>query len=437
MKKIIRFTLLSLLVLMYQLSFGQMMIMQGQWKGRIIKDNKEWNTELNFYLSEHELKGDFNLPDYGLYHLVFSIVQIKDSIVHFEYIDKNSKAIFKGILNDRNISGDWEGLGINATFSIKKLSNTSVQFNTEEVSFINADAKLSGTLILPIGKGPFPAIIQVHGSGNQTRGEDFYKSRAYLFARNGIAVLIYDRRGKGASTGTNVSMELLADDAIAGVHFLQQHASIQKNKIGIMGFSQGGYVGPLAASRSDDIVFIIAGSAPGITPDEQNDFDVEHQLISRKVSEDSIAYVLNFRKDLRNYQYNNSGDKNELDGRLSEIRSKSWYENTLLPDSVMGPVSAGVKDWLTFNPLPIWKKIKIPKLLIWGELDDAVPAAKSKELIEGVFKESGNKNYLLKVYKNASHGIELINDGKEWDWPRLAEGYHQTLVDWVKNITSK
>jgi dipeptidyl aminopeptidase/acylaminoacyl peptidase len=431
-------TALVLLYYVFALTVvGQSKIIHGQWKGKIIKDNKEWSTELNLYSAGKEINGDFDLPDYGLYHLIFNTVHINDSVIYFEYSDKNSKATFNGILKGNSISGEWEGLGIKGVFSIRKNSNKAIQFRTEEVTFANADAKLAGKVILPPGKGPFPAIIQVHGSGNQTRTEDFYRSRAYLFARQGIAVLIYDRRGKGLSTGSDVSMELLADDAIAGVQFLRHHPSIKKDKIGIMGFSQGGYVGPLAASRSDDIAFIIAGSAPGITPDEQNDFDVENALRSRRLSEDSITYVLSLRKDLRKYQYNNTGNKKELEGRLSALRSKSWFRNTLLTDAVVGPVNEGVEKWLSFDPLPVWAKVKIPKLLIWGELDNVVPAVKSKELIGSALKKSGYKNYDFKIYKNASHGIAIINNSKEWDWPRLAEGYHQMMVSWTKQMIKK
>ncbi|MEP7254575.1 MAG: alpha/beta fold hydrolase [Ferruginibacter sp.] len=431
MKKVI----LSFLVFFMAHSVvGQVKTVHGQWIGKIIKDGKEWSTELNFYSNGHELTGDFDLPDYGLHHLVFNLVQIRDTIVHCEYSDKNSKAFFNGTLKGNQISGGWEGLSMKAVFSKKKYSNTAIRFRSEDVVFSNGDAKLAGTLILPYGKGPFPAIVQVHGSGNQTRTEDFYRSRAYLFARNGIAVLIYDRRGKGIVDTAAKDRSQVADDAIAGVHFLQQHTAIKKNKVGIMGFSQGGYVGPLAASRSDDIAFVIAGSAPGITPDEQNDFDVENGLRNRRVSEDSITYVLNFRKDLRNYQYNNIGSKEELENKLSALRTKSWFRNTLLTDASVSPVSQRVKEWLTFNPLPVWKKVKEPKLLIWGELDNVAPVSKSKELIDASLKQAGYKNYLLKVYKNASHGIAVINNGKEWDWPRLAEGYHQLMVNWVKQV---
>ena len=107
--------------------------------------------------------------------------------------------------------------------STRKNNDLPEEYKIEEVYFDNKDTKLAGTLILPVGEGPFPAIVQVRGSGNQTRSEEFYLSRAFLFAKNGIATLIYDRSEKGASTGSDVSMELLAGDAIEGVHFLQSY----------------------------------------------------------------------------------------------------------------------------------------------------------------------------------------------------------------------
>lgn len=411
---------------------AQVKPIEGFWEGKIIKNGKAWSVELNIFQSNEALSGTFNLPDYGLYNLTFKTIRTTDSLVQFFFVDRNSKAIFDGTIKGSVISGNWEGLGMKATFSIQRKSSRAKRFISEDVIFSNSDAILSGTLILPEGKGPFPAIVQVHGSGNQTRSEDFYRSRAYLFAEQGIAVLIYDRRGKGRSTGTDVSMELLADDAIAGVNKLKSHPHIERTKIGIMGFSQGGYVGPLAASRSSDIRFLIVGSAPGITPDEQNDFDVENELRNRGVSSDTIRYVLTFRKDLRNYQYDNLGDKEELKRRLMIIRSKIWFKNTLLSDESIEQVGTGVKKWLSFDPLPIWEKVKIPKLLVWGRLDNVVPALRSKELIEDTFKRGLDKNYFIKIFENSGHGISIVNNGSEWDWPRLADGYNDLLISWTK-----
>ncbi len=429
MKDILVFNLFILLVFS---AAGQDSMIQGRWKGEIQREGKNWSVEVNIRPTDQGFKGDFDLPDYGLHHLVFSDIQLDRSTIRLKYSDKNSVANFHGALDGKRIMGDWEGLGIKATFVIKKESDIALQYRTEEIVIANSDATLAGTLVLPNSEGPFPAIVQVHGSGNQTRTEDFYRSRAYLFARNGIAVLIYDRRGKGLSTGTEVSMELLADDAIAGVHWLQNHKSIAKDRVGIMGFSQGGYVAPLAASRSKDITFLIVGSAPGVTPDEQNDFDVQNALRRVRLPEDSIVMILKFRKELRDYQYNSVGDKSRLESSLSSFRSKRWFKSALLSNETVGPSDEGVKKWLSFDPLPVWRQVSVPKLMIWGELDNVVPVAKSKKLIEAALIDAGSKNFEILIYKNASHGISIVDSGKEWDWPRLAIGYHNALISWTR-----
>lgn len=428
-KNLILFTTLFLLKISFL--FSQSEKITGKWSGEITKEGKKWKCDLNIYEAESQLQGYFDVPDYGLYHLFFNKIEYDAGKVNMEYADKDTKVSFNGNVSLNSMSGDWEGIGIKAAFSLHRISEEPVILKTEEIFFENNDAKLAGTLIYPSGNGPFPAVIQVHGSGNQTRSEDFYRSRAYLLAMNGIACLIFDRRGKGQSTGSEVSMELLADDAIAGVHYLQNNPFIKKNEIGIMGFSQGGYIAPLAARRSKDIAFVITGAAPGITPNEQNDFNVENSLRKKKVDDDSIAYVLKFRNDLRNFQYNSVGDQIELEAILSDLKTKSWFKNTLLTDEKVEPVTGGIKDFLIYNPLPAWENVDVPVLLIWGEKDMLVPAEKSKTLIEAALIKGGNKNFQTIIYPNSTHGIESINNSDEWDFPRLAEGYHNSIVEWI------
>ena len=105
---------------------------------------------------------------------------------------------------------------------------------------------------------------------------DAYRTEAYFFAAHGIASLIYDRRGLGESSGDEQSAGLhdLADDAIAGVHRLQEQPEIDPRRIGAWGHSQGGWVAPIAAARSSDVSFVIAQSAPAITPAAQEVFRV-------------------------------------------------------------------------------------------------------------------------------------------------------------------
>jgi dipeptidyl aminopeptidase/acylaminoacyl peptidase len=252
-----------------------------------------------------------------------------------------------------------------------------------------------------------------------------------MLARNGIAVLIYDRRGKGQSTGENVTMDLLAEDAIAAVHYLQSNQWIDKRKIGIMGFSQGGYVAPLAASRSQDIAFIIAGAAPAITPDEQNDFNAVNRLKNIGMSKDSIDYILNLRKEVTDYQFYGKGSKQELELKLTGLKKEKWFQQTLLPLPPISTYDPSVVSFLKFDPLIAWRQVKIPTLLIWGEMDQLVPVEKSKTEITNAIRTAGNKNFQTRIFQNSSHGIAQISKTKG-DWPRLAEGYHSLLVAWIK-----
>ena len=138
----------------------------------------------------------------------------------------------------------------------------------EEVIFRSGDVTLAGTLTLPPGDGPHPAVIFIHGSGPDSR--ENYRFYADLFARHGIATLIYDKRGVGASTGDwrRVHLRDLAEDALAGVRTLKSRRDIDPHKIGLWGGSNGGWVAPLAASLSHDVAFIITVAGAMTTPTE-------------------------------------------------------------------------------------------------------------------------------------------------------------------------
>jgi len=404
----------------------------GRWSGKIEKE-KTWSVGVDFYMNENGVEALISYPEYGLYDYLADSLVITDTSVKIFFNDRSSPFEFNGIRGKKNISGTWKGLGQVARFSLLRYEKNYFGLRAIPVSFNNGDAKLKGTLVLPQKiRGPYPAVVQVHGSGNQTRTEDFYRSRAYLLAKNGIAVLIYDRRGRGESSGEAVTMDLLAEDAIAGVKFLQTNEWIDKSKIGIMGFSQGGYVAPLAASMNKDISFIICGAAPSITPNEQNDFNATNRLKRRKLPQDSINYVMELRNQVSKYQFSGEGDKSKLESDLGNLKKMGWFSQTLLPSPPLTRYDQPIVDFLNFDPIPFWSKLTIPTLLLWGEMDELVPAEKSKKEIVTALEHAGNKNVEARIFKNAGHGLAL-NSTEGWDWPRLAENYHSLLVSWIKH----
>jgi pimeloyl-ACP methyl ester carboxylesterase len=131
--------------------------------------------------------------------------------------------------------------------------------------------RLSYALDLPSGTGPFPAIVFGHGSGRTTKDEAMaVKSR---MTQAGFAVLRYDKRGVGQSTGTFEApgllnsdrlLPILADDMAAGVAFLRTRPEIDGNRIGLMGISQAGWIMPLAAERSPHVRYMILVVGPTV-----------------------------------------------------------------------------------------------------------------------------------------------------------------------------
>ncbi len=142
------------------------------------------------------------------------------------------------------------------------------------VTFQSGDITLAGNLWIPAGDGPFPAVVIAHGAGKVT-SED-YKYLRFFFVHHGFATLTYDKRGVGESGGSysmwvrnnrngEAVLEDLANDALAGVEFLKGYDQIDPNRIGLFGLSQGGWIAPLAASKSSDVAFIVLYSGPVCT----------------------------------------------------------------------------------------------------------------------------------------------------------------------------
>jgi len=160
-------------------------------------------------------------------------------------------------------------------------------------TFPSGDARLAFTLDLPAGTGPFPAVVAGHGSGRVTRGQLGWLSSQ--FTRLGFAVLRFDKRGVGESTGTFVFVgtrdspevfPVLAGDVAAGVRFLRTRAEIDPRRIGLAGASQAGWILPEAARQLGGVAFLVLLSGPICTVGQEMYYsDLVENNTSRALSE--------------------------------------------------------------------------------------------------------------------------------------------------------
>ena len=151
---------------------------------------------------------------------------------------------------------------------------------SEVVSFHNGDVRLSGTLYLPVGRARHPGVVLFHAAGGGARDFHAYRHLTTALPAAGFAVLLFDRRDSGASAGdfNAATFQDLAKDGIAAVAFLKAREDIEPGCVGVWGVSQGGWLAPLAATLSDDIAFVVAVSAPGVSPAAQMDYAAARAL---------------------------------------------------------------------------------------------------------------------------------------------------------------
>lgn len=210
-----------------------------------------------------------------------------------------------------------DGAGFNASASASDRWHVEVTrpVESQEIQFTNGNAHLVGTVYLPRTGNHLSAVVVLHDASIPTRESALYRHLREGLPALGFAVLIYDRRGTGESSGDrHVDYETLADDAIAGQRALAKLPRIDPARIGFWGLSQGGWLAVLAAGRSQQAAFGISISAPLVTADEQMQFATSNLLTIRGYSPLDVREMLEAAVDA-----------------LRRSESKPWFDISYLP----------------------------------------------------------------------------------------------------------
>lgn len=301
------------------------------------------------------------------------------------------------------------------------------------VRYASGEVSISGSLLLPSSPGPHAAMVMIHGSGAVTR--DALRPFADHFARNGVAVLITDKRGTGLSTGrwARATFDDLAEDALAGVRYLRTHPEIEPGAIGVHGMSLGGWVAPLAAVKSRDVAFVVVESAPVMTPLEHERLRVETTMRADGHRGESIAQAVAFMDQKFEVARTGQGwDRLEAAIRAGEKAGWIPYVNA--------PSSLETLQWhwehvFSYDPLPVLQQLDVPMLVLYGELDSVVPPKVHKARMEQAVRAMGKRRVTIREFARANHGFfEAITGGRQ-EQPNLGSfvaGYFETRTDWVR-----
>ncbi len=307
----------------------------------------------------------------------------------------------------------------------------------EEVTFKNGDVTLSGTLLLPTAKGKRPAVVFTHGGGVQFR--EVMWGLGYLYAARGFAVLSYDKRGVGKSTGNwrESSFQDLADDAVAAAKFLQSRKEIAANQIGFWGLSQGGWIAPLAASRFPDAAFAIALSGGGLSPAETELFDTEYELWKAGYAADEVKDALAWQR-LKNEIIVSKDKWDEYAKARAIAKDKKWFRlqgvDIFGPETPDHPFWAYMRSFYFYDPAPTLRASRAPLLAIFGELDTPEGVKANVSAIRRIMDEAGRRDYTVKVYPNGAHNLQEVPPDNPSEWvrrKRFPPGFFEMMVDWT------
>ncbi|MFF3788166.1 alpha/beta hydrolase family protein [Streptomyces sp. NPDC001933] len=263
------------------------------------------------------------------------------------------------------------------------------QSGEQNVELRSGEVTLRGTVTVPAGPaGRRPGIVLVHGAGPETRAK--YQAEARAMARAGFVVLSYDKRTAGYSL-TQRSYAQLADDALAGVQLLSGRSDVDPGKIGLWGFSEGGWVAPLAAARSTRVSYVVLVGASGVSPARQQAWHLGNKLRHEGVS-------------------------GSLLGTVPVTGTRLTRDAGLFPEA-------------DYDPLPTLRRLRQPVLALWGN-DQQSPPAESATAIEQALRDGGNTDVTLRFFPHADHKLHTSPDGFQRN-EELVPGYVDTMASWV------
>ena len=285
-------------------------------------------------------------------------------------------------------------------------------FTAEEVIVQGKGFTLAGTLLLPKSKGPFPAVITITGSGQQTRDERLplpglekyrlFGQIAEALAARGIAVLRVDDRGVGKSTGiqtlTSATTADFADDVRAQVEYLRSRREIDPRRIALAGHSEGGLIAPMVAASDPQIAAIVlmAGTA--------------------KRGDVVLGFQINYQLDVDTTLTPEAKATRRAEG-LDQIRKVvEGGDTSKLPELMR---SVWMKFFLTYDPLPAIAKVRQPVLILQGEIDQQVTADQAP-MIENAARAAGNKDVSVRLYPGLNHLFLPAKTGSPSEYTSLS-----------------
>jgi pimeloyl-ACP methyl ester carboxylesterase len=464
MKKNIPFLLFTLLAFS---SFGQNRF-PGIWKGKI---NAGVELRAFFTIEQDSTKKGkvtMDFPDQGVKGLITNDVTINDDSIVIKVKEFNGSYSGK-LINDTTIAGFWKQ-GVTIALELKKVNQVDVvkkpqtpvppfPYKSEDVIYKNKNGSIQygATITIPSGKGPFPAIVLITGSGTQNRDGEILGHKPFAviadyLTRNGFVVLRVDDRGAGKTTGDIKSATSFdfSNDVSTGLDYLISRREVKKKKLGLIGHSEGGMIAPILAAKRKDVAAIVLLAGPGKNPTEvmieQNNayyssIGLKKEFVESYVSlYSSIIYIM---KKSVNIDSSKNKVTTEVDSWLLKTAKNIVVATTGITNDekkitfVNSLVETFGTPWfhyfLNYEPERYIKKLTCKVFALNGSKDIQVLPKSNLAAFDTALKRSKSRGYQIKEYEGLNHLFQKCKSCTAQEYGSLEESFS---TDVLKDITA-
>lgn len=438
----------------------------GHWQGVLTAGQQSLKLVIHLHmLGAGKWMATMDSPDQSAFRIPSSNIVVNGDNVVCDWKSVQAKLDAKLDSDGQRLVGTWKQ-GIDIEVRLKRVDNNRPQepfpphpYIEQDVIVRNKDARidLAGTLTIPKGDGPFPAVFLITGSGPQNRdqeilGHKIFKVIADHLTRQGYAVLRCDDRGVAASSGDFSESTIFdfASDAEAAVQYLKTRSDIASNRIGLLGHSEGGTVASIVAARSRDVAFVILLAAAGVNGEqtlyEQSRLILASNGANQKTIEMNEAVQQGIFKVAKEVD-----DPSEAQARFSALREEieKKYKKTMNLDEAglaawrqsfdadaLRSITPWFKTFLKLDPKQSLSQVVVPVLALNGERDTQVSAKQQLPAIEAALKAAGNKQVTTVTLPNLNHEFQTCTTGSPVEYGQITETIAplalETISQWLK-----
>lgn len=434
---------------------------EGRWKGAIETPGGTLGVEVFLVRDGDAWSGTIDIPAQGAKGLALEKITVEGGQAIFSIAGVPGAPRFEGAVSETELKGTFYQGGGSVPFRLEKVEKGApaeeaqrrpqdpvppFPYSEEEVTVQGGAGKLAGTLTLPPGDGPHPAALLLTGSGAQNRDSEIFDHRYFQvladhLTRQGIAVLRLDDRGVGGSEGNlgQASLQDQAADVLAAVAFLEERPEI--GPVGLIGQSEGGVVGPMAAVQSEDVRFVVLLMSPAVSMRTTLERQKETMLRAAGHDEETIAASRRIHGEIL--------DLVEAEGEATPEKKAKAVDLALEEMDLLG---AGLEPqvaraqieaqldgvWqpafrsaLAHDPAKTLARLQQPVLALWGGKDMQVEAAVNRPVMEEALEKGGNEDVTLDVVPGLNHLMQTATTGLPSEYATIEESVAPALMERV------